>query len=39
MEVSKKDIDDMINAQCTQSTHSTHDTYSIIDSDVLSISN
>ncbi len=36
MEVLKKDIDDMINAQCTQSTHCTHGTHSIISSDVMS---
>ncbi len=33
MEVLKKDIDDMINAQYTQPTHFTHDTHTIISSD------
>ena len=36
MDVLKKDIDDMINAQCTQSTHCTHGTQTISGSDVLS---
>ncbi len=36
MGVLRKDIDDMINAQCTQSTHCTDGTHSIIGSDVLS---
>ncbi len=35
MDGMKKDINDVLNVQCTLSTHCTHGTHSRIDSDVL----